>query len=90
MTGDNLGVKHTERAAKVPLVRKMLVLCSLGRIILIASWVYSRKVGPCRWKLWRIYAADIFMEQYVVRTIEAPTTRKCCRGLLANRITKSS
>ena len=45
MTGDNLGVKHTGRAAKVPDSRKMLVLCSLGRIILIASWLYNQKTG---------------------------------------------
>ena len=48
MAGDwnqNLAVKQTRRAAKVPLLRKMVVLCSLGTIILIASWVYNRKTG---------------------------------------------
>jgi hypothetical protein len=42
---ESLGVKQTDRAAKVPLLRKMLVLRSLRQIILIASWVYNQKTS---------------------------------------------
>ena len=96
MAGDgkqNLVVMHADRAAKVPLLRKMLVLRSLARIILIASLVYNQKTGPigtAEMNGGEYIRADIFIGKGVVRKYKAPTTRICCRGFLANRITNSS